>query len=227
MQFLVNYSSFMGVCCNNTTLKNHENKGLFSLFDIFQLYMCLIFKIMKNKLIFLLLSFLTISLLTSCGIGKKIKDFHKPVDLRNSPLDPDERARRNIEQGKGISILGGGSKGTTYEFSTSNPMWRASLQTLDFIPLTTVDYSGGVIITDWYSDNSSNNESLKISVRFLSNEIRSDSLKIIVHKKNCDASINCNVALLPTSSKLNSELLSVILRKAAILEKESKNKNKK
>ena len=117
---------------------------------------------MKNKLILLLLSLLTISFLTSCGIGKKLKDFHKPVDLRNSPLDPDARARRNIEQGKGITILGGASKGgTTYEFSTSNPMWRASLQTLDFIPLTTVDYSGGVIITDWYSDNSSNNESFK------------------------------------------------------------------
>ena len=181
---------------------------------------------MKNSLLSVLSSLLIIMLLTSCGLGKKIKDFHKPVDLRNSPLDPDERARRNIKEGKGITILGGsGSKGTTYEFSTSNPMWRASLQTLDFIPLTTVDYSGGMIITDWYSNNdSNNNESLKISVRFLSNEIRSDSLKIIVHKKNCDVSINCNIALLPTSSKLNSELLSVILRRAAVLEKESKNK---
>ncbi len=179
-------------------------------------------------LLFLTYSFIILSLLTSCGVGKKLKDFHKPVDLRNSPLDPDERARRNIEQGKGVTILGGrGSKGTTYEFSTSNPMWRASLQTLDFIPLSTVDYSGGVIITDWYSDNSNSKESLKISVRFLSNEIRSDSLKIIVHKKKCSASINCNVALLPPNSKLNSELLSVILRKAVVLEKESKNKSKK
>ena len=135
-------------------------------------------------------------------------------------MTSDARARRNIAR-QGITILGGASKGgTTYEISTSNPMWRASLETLDFIPLTTVDYSGGVIITDWYSDNSSNNESLKISVRFLSNEIRSDSLKIIIHKKKCDASINCNIALLPTSSKLNFELLSAILRKAAILEKE-------
>ena len=57
---------------------------------------------------------------------------------------------------------------TNYEFSTSNPMWRASLETLDFLPLTTVDYSGGMIITDWYSDNNSQSESIKISVRFLS-----------------------------------------------------------
>ena len=65
-------------------------------------------------------------------------------------------------------------------------MWRASLETLDFLPLTTVDYSGGMIITDWYSENNNNNESIKITVRFLSNEIRSDSLKLIVHKKNCN-----------------------------------------
>ena len=115
--------------------------------------------------------------------GKKLKDFHKPVDLRKEPLDPDERARRNIEQGRGIGLGNIGRSGkTTYEFSTSNPMWRASLEVLDFIPLTTVDYSGGMIITDWYSDNSKN-KALKISVRFLSNEIRSDSLKIMIHKK--------------------------------------------
>ena len=107
-------------------------------------------------------------------------------------------------------------------------MWRASLETLDFIPLTTVDYSGGMIITDWYSDNTTNNnESLKITVRFLSNEIRSDSLKIVVHKKNCKVSKDCGIALLPSNSKLNTELLSVILRKASLLEKKSKIKKKK
>ena len=122
-----------------------------------------------------------------------------------------------------------GSKGkTTYEFSTSNPMWRASLEVLDFIPLTTVDYSGGMIITDWYSDNSENSkESLKISVRFLSNEIRSDSLKIIIHKKDCKISANCGISLLPNNSKLNSELLSVILRKASLIEAASKKPVKK
>ena len=183
-----------------------------------------------KKIAFLTI-FLSISLsfLTSCGIGKKLKDFHDPPDLRNEPLDPDERARRNMEEGRGVSILGGiGSRGTTYEFSTSNPMWRASLEILDFIPLSTVDYSGGMIITDWYSDSSDNsNESLKISVRFLSNEIRSDSLKIVVHKKNCKASSDCNIALLPSNSKLNSELLTVILRKATIMEQEAKKQNKK
>ena len=106
-------------------------------------------------------------------------------------------------------------------------MWRASLETLDFIPLSTVDYSGGMIITDWYTDNSSSsNESIKITVRFLSNEIRSDSLKVIIHKKRCNAANNCNIALLPESSKVKVELLSVILRKASLLEKADKQPKK-
>ena len=121
-----------------------------------------------------------------------------------------------------------GKKSTTYEFSTSNPMWRASLEVLDFIPLTTVDYSGGMIITDWYSEGvNSNEDSLKITVRFLSNEIRSDSIKIVVHKKNCKNMNNCNISLLPNSSKINSELRSVILKKATLFEKNTKEKKKK
>ncbi len=165
-------------------------------------------------------------MLNSCGLGKKVKDIRKPVDLRTSPLDPDERARKNIKEGRGITLgnIRGSSK-TTYEFSTSNPMWRASLEVLDFIPLATVDYSGGMIITDWYSDGSTKNrEALKISVRFLSNELRSDSIKILVHKKNCNISESCGVSLLPKNSKINSELLSVILRKAATMQEDSKKK---
>ena len=179
---------------------------------------------MKKNINFLVIFSLILLLFTSCGIGKKLKDFHEPVDLRNSPLDPDERARRNIEEGRGISLGGIGNSKTTYEFSTSNPMWRASLEVLDFMPLTTVDYSGGMIITDWYSDNANNDESLKISVRFMSNELRSDSLKILVHRKNCKISDNCAITLLPNNSKINSELLSVILQKAALLKEASKKK---
>ena len=183
---------------------------------------------MKKYTIFTLIICFSLTFLTSCGVGQKLKDFHKPVDLRNEPLDPDKRAKRNIEEGRGISLGGLRSNKTTYEFSTSNPMWRASLEVLDFIPLTTVDYSGGMIITDWYSDTSDNSdESLKISVRFLSNEIRSDSLKIVIHKKNCKTSINCGITLLPNNSKLNSELISVILRNASLLQKAAKKNPKK
>ena len=142
----------------------------------------------------------------------------------NRPTSAEEKRRKNIDEGRGASIgsiLGNRGK-TNYEFSSSNPMWRASLDTLDFLPLSTVDYSGGVIITDWYSDNNVK-ESIKITIRFLSNEIRSDALKIVVHKKMCSQNLQCET-ILSTNSKIKDELLSVILRKAALFKKSDKEK---
>ena len=103
----------------------------------------------------------------------------------NRPTSAEDKRIQNIKEGKGASLgsILGARGGTNYEFSTSNPLWRATLETLDFLPLGTVDYSGGVVITDWYSD-SNDSESIKITIRFLSNEVRSDSIKIIIHKKN-------------------------------------------
>ena len=179
----------------------------------------IIFKI-KIPLIATLLTILLA--LTACGGYEK-------VDQRTRPDGAQAKARKNIEEGRGASIgnlTRGIGRGTTYQFSSSNPMWRASLETLDFLPLTTVDYSGGVIITDWYSDNNSSKESIKISLRFLSNDIRSESLKVIVHQKICSANLNCRVVLL-SNTKIKEELHTTILRKAALLEKESKNKKKK
>lgn len=175
---------------------------------------------LKKIIIFVIISLF----FSSCKAFKPEK-----VDTRKVPTNAQDRARQNVNEGQGISlkdIVGG--RGTNFEFSTSNPMWRASLETLDFIPLTTVDYSGGMIITDWYSEESGGtNESLKITVRFLSNEIRSGSLKVIVHKKNCNASNNCSISLLPEDSKIKIELLSVILKKAALLDIEDKSTKKK
>ena len=138
-------------------------------------------------------------------------------------------ARKNIKEGRGASIgavRDALKRGTTYEFSTSNPIWRASLETLDFLPLTTVDYSGGMIITDWYYDDSSNNQdAIKISIRFLSNDIRSESLKIIVHKRSCKSNNNCKISIL-NQTNIKNELHSTILKKAALLERQAKEKKK-
>ena len=157
---------------------------------------------------------------SSCGLYKK-------VDQRQMPDGAKAKARKNIEEGRGAGLgdLLGRSGNTNYEFSTANPMWRATLETLDFLPLTTVDYSGGTVITDWYSENNSN-ESIKITVRFLSNEVRSDNLKIIVHKKKCSNPSNCTTSLLQ-SNKIETELITTIVQKAALLEREDKKKKKK
>ena len=165
---------------------------------------------------FLALSIIAIMALNSC---KALKP--KWVDTRNVPTDARERAKKNIEEGRGVTFGSLGNRKTTYQFSSSNPMWRASLEVLDFIPLTTVDYSGGVIITDWYNDNAGN-DAIKVTVRFLSNEVRTNSLKVVVHKKTCDNNQNC--ATNKIDSKIEEELVTSILKLAAKFEKETKTK---
>jgi hypothetical protein len=172
----------------------------------------------KNWRFFLVVP-LTLAMLTSCGGAFK----PKKVNTRETSIKGSERSRKNIEEGGGVSLKNVLNKrGGSFEFSTSNPMWRATLEILDFLPLSTVDYSGGMIVSDWYTDESSN-DSIKISIRFLSNKIRSDSLKIIVHKKKCSENQVCQTKLLD-NSKISQELRSTILKKAAELEKEKKKK---
>ena len=165
-------------------------------------------------------AFLVLLILSSCG-GFKLP---KPGDARKTPASGKERALKNIKEGRGISLgkTFGGSKKTTYQFSTSNPMWQATFDVIDFMPLVTVDYAGGMIITDWYADANTTNDSLKFTIRFLSNEVRSDSLKIIIHKKTCKTQSNCIVQKI--TSKLEDTIRSQIMTKAAVLEAASKKK---
>ena len=180
-------------------------------------------KSIKSSIKFIVLLSLISVFLANCSVPNALKP--KKV-AKDRPINAQERARQNIEQGRGISLKSaiGGRKSTTYEFSTTNPLWRASLETIDFMPLATVDYSGGVIITDWYSDNSSNEDSIKITVRFLSNEIQSNSLKIIVHNKKCKINENCTIREI--DSKIKFELQKSILAKAVLIEQDSKKSKK-
>jgi len=141
------------------------------------------------------------------------------VSSRDTPTNALERAKKNVSEGRGAGIGGliGGNKSNTFEFSTSNPLWRASLEILDFLPLSNVDYSGGIIISDWYSDSLSSNDALKINLQFLSNEIRSDSIKISIFKKRYNTNNICTVS--KTKSKIEEELKRSILTKAAQLKK--------
>ena len=172
-----------------------------------------------KKILAILVGITLLSFLNSCGI-------YKPVDARKVSPNADERVRKNLEEGRGFTLMGGDKKkGTNYEFASSNPMWRASLEILDFLPLANVDYSGGIITTDWYNESTASNESIKITIRFLTNEVRSDGLKIIVHKKICNAQQKCTVKKI--SSALETELQVAILKRAAIFEKQYLKKNRK
>ena len=174
-------------------------------------------KIFFNKYLkFLIVIFLFLSLY-ACGIYRK-------TDARTIPTDGLEKARKNIEEGRGISLKNlTGNKNTTYEFATANPLWRATLSTLDFLPILNVDYSGGVLVSDWYSDQLNSNTFIKITINFLSNEIRSDSLKIIIHEKKClNSSPNsCTITLLKPNN-IEDELRRAIISKATILDKDKK-----
>ena len=173
----------------------------------------------QKRLFIILLGLISVIFLNSCGIWD-------PADARKIPANADERVKKNLEEGKGFTIMGAGKGGgTNYQFASSNPMWRATLEILDFLPLSNVDYSGGIISTDWYNEGTSSDESIKITIRFLTNEVRSDGLKIIIHKKKCNLQQNCTVKKI--TSALENELQIAILRKAVIFEKEYISKNKK
>ena len=168
-----------------------------------------------EKILSFIGSIILLSLVSSCGSG-----IWDPADARKVPANVNERVKKNLEEGKGFTIggIGKGGKQTSYQFASSNAMWRATLDILDFLPLANVDYSGGIITTDWYNEGTASDEALKITIRFLTNEIRSDGIRIIVHKKRCKAQQNCTIKKI--SSSIEDELRVAILKKAIIFEKE-------
>ena len=178
------------------------------------------FKLSLNKK--LIYCFIVFFALNSCAK----EGFFKTGDARKNPPDPRERVKKNLEEGRGFRIndivqkqKGGGN----FEFASSNELWRASLDVLDFMPLTSANYSGGIIITDWYSEEGNSNDSIKITIRFLSNEIRSDAVDIDVFYKNCVSISNCSIS--KKDGPLKKELTRKILSKATIYEKQNKDKN--
>ena len=175
--------------------------------------------ISKNQAIFRILAIilLILPMLSSCGI-------YRPVSAKDYPPEPEKRIQKNIEEGRGLRIWKGRKKGGTFDFASSNALWRASLDTIGFMPLLTADYGGGIIITDWFNNTNNENQSVKISIQFLSNEIRADALDIKVFKKECTIDKNCKIV--SSEGKLNNELKLAILKKAAIFEKENITKTK-
>ena len=176
-----------------------------------------------KKLTLLLIS--TAFILTNCGIWD-------PADVKDVPVNVDERVQKNIEEGRGIRFGKGsfGGSGGTFDFASSNELWRASIEILDFVPFTNASYSGGIIITDWFSGPSKiENEKrmLKITVRFLTNEIRADALNISIHEKICKLDTVNDCDLKKISSNLENEIKLAILKKAALLEKNKFKKNAK
>jgi len=172
-------------------------------------------RLFMKKLTLLLIA--TAVILTSCGIYKR-------ADVKDVPVNVEERVRKNIQEGRGIRFGKGTSQGGVFDFASSNELWRASIDILDFVPFTNASYSGGIIITDWFSGKSkveNVKRHLKITVRFLTNEIRADALDVTIYERLCNLSSINDCDTTKISSNLENEIKLAILKKAAILEKEN------
>tara|TARA_B110001452_G_scaffold250663_1_gene239078 strand:- start:1807 stop:2385 length:579 start_codon:yes stop_codon:yes gene_type:complete len=167
-----------------------------------------------NKFTIILLLFLFS--LNSCGIYRK-------TDIKTNPINDADKRAKNLREGRGIQLLNSKKNSGVFDFASSNELWRASVEVLGFAPLVSADYGGGILISDWYSDQASSNESYKITVVFLSNEIRADGLDIKVHKKVCNVNYSCQIK--EQITELNTEIKSAILRRATEI-KEKKIKDR-
>ena len=164
------------------------------------------------------LYFLIILQLTSCGI-------YRPTDAREFPPEPEKRVQKNLDEGRGFRLFKDNNKGGVFDFASSNELWRASLDTLDFMPLISADYGGGIIITDWYNENNNYEDAIKISIRFLTNEIRSDALNIKVYTKKCENLNKCSIN--ENNPEIQNKLITTILSKATRYKQEKEKKSKK
>jgi len=171
---------------------------------------------------FKIIAFLTVITFVLSGCNGKLPG----GDARKTPADPAKRIEQNLKEGRGISLTDlTKPKGGVFDFASSNGLWRASLDVIDFMPLSSVNYSGGIIVTDWYSENSSQNESIKISIRFMTNEVRADALNIKVFNRKCsDNLLNCKIT--ETEGVLVTELKKEILKRATLYKKQDKEKKK-
>ena len=179
---------------------------------LYNIYMNLLnFKVIK---FFFIITF--IALLNGCGAFKM-------TDAREVSSDPDERVKENMEEGRGLRLANIGKSNGNFQFASSNPIWRASLDILDFAPLISANYSGGIIISDWVSTEN-DFESFKITIKFLSNEIRADGLDIDIHQRNCKNNGACQIEKIESS--ITNDLKLKILKRAALYQKDDVEKLK-
>ena len=174
-----------------------------------------------NKFSHSILTILFFIIISSCSQ----KDPTTGEIIRMEP-NPDKRAREFADKGGGIFVdIIKRSGSTTFEFASSNILWRATLKSLDFLPLLNADDSGGIIIYDWYSQTNNPKEQIKISVQFLNNELRSDSIKITAHKKICETAERCSNSTL--DQNFANSIKDSIMTSARTLKIEETKKEKK
>ena len=146
--------------------------------------------------------------------------------LKRKNVEPNlnKRAETYVNEGGGVLNQMKGQGTGNFEFATANVLWRASLKTLDFIPIQSANYSGGVLVTDWYSNSLDSNSSIKIEVRFKSTELSPSSIDVLSYKRTCK-NMNCSTAKL--ESNFSSDIKLKILNNAREISIKEESKKKK
>jgi hypothetical protein len=181
---------FIKNCCKNTTANLHVITRLFNIF---------IFSI----------------LLTSCSLwGSKEKSANsndEKISVKKKDWEPNVLKRVDQEKG-GLTNIFGAERSTVSQ--GDNVIWQASLDVLADIPLAQANYTGGVIITDWYNSSNSN-ESIKISIFINSARLEVNSFDVKSFKKTCSAANNCQTVNL--TPDFNQKIKDRVLEKARII----------
>ena len=176
---------------------------------------------MQNILPFLkkTIAITSILLIASCAGKEKEEE----TIIKKKRFNPNVRERALGANTDGIFFNKERGGSGTFEFATSNPLWRASLEVLEFMPLQALSYSGGLISTDWYSKGSLD-ESIKIAVRFNSKELAISSFTVVSYKKICTNGNNCKI--IDGSTEFNSTIKSQIINKARAIKIAEEKKKK-
>ena len=129
--------------------------------------------------------------LTACGVFSGAEQQYPDSAGRSGPTTPAPKPgekRDTIFGEGGLNLFGGGgsSDNTGGGIGVNSYLWRASLDTLSFMPLASADPFGGVIITDWYQDPKAQGERFKVTTYILDKRLRADGVKVAVFRQKKD-----------------------------------------
>ncbi len=166
-------------------------------------------------------SFLILAIMVSGCTSNKKEEAEIPT--KKEIFEPNVQKRTEKYRDSTGGILGNFSKKNsgTFDFANSNVLWRASLKSLENIPLQSASYAGGILVTDWYGNS---NESIKIEINFKSDKLESSSIIVKSFIKKCQTVSSC--ATTSGTDEFNTEIKTKILSQARQISLED-NKNKK
>ena len=172
---------------------------------------------MKSSIFGKIISMCLLILLLNCSNSEI-----DPITGKKKRFEPNVKKRVNTESG--IIFSNKGNNSGNFDFATSNALWRASLKVIEFMPLSSASYSGGIITTDWYSGSTNTSEEIKITIRFLSDELNINSINVTSYKRICTNSMSCKVG--KGSSEVSNKIKEKIIEEARKISIEQTKKKK-